>query len=136
MEVLGATSVIRDGSPGAILHGRVERMYRSALILTFGGAPTSCSATSSPWSGWGCRGHRGSDDWSFTEEQEQLAALTRQIRAKAGRGTPCAPSRPPRNASTTSSSCSWAKPGSSLRVGGRLYGLIEQCRVLVGFVEP
>ena len=37
MEVLGANAHVRDGSPGAVLAGRIERMHRSALILTFGG---------------------------------------------------------------------------------------------------
>jgi alkylation response protein AidB-like acyl-CoA dehydrogenase len=37
MEVLGEEGLIRDGSPGAILRGRIERTYRSVLILTFGG---------------------------------------------------------------------------------------------------
>jgi 3-oxocholest-4-en-26-oyl-CoA dehydrogenase alpha subunit len=37
MEVLGANSVVRTDSPGALLAGRIERMHRSALILTFGG---------------------------------------------------------------------------------------------------
>ena len=37
MEVLGANAVVRAGSPGALLAGRIERMHRSALILTFGG---------------------------------------------------------------------------------------------------
>jgi len=37
MEVLGANGIVRTGSPGALLHGRVERMHRSSLILTFGG---------------------------------------------------------------------------------------------------
>jgi len=37
MEVLGAAATVREGSPGAALAGRVERMHRSALILTFGG---------------------------------------------------------------------------------------------------
>ena len=37
MEVLGANATVRQGSPAAILHGRVERMHRSSLILTFGG---------------------------------------------------------------------------------------------------
>jgi alkylation response protein AidB-like acyl-CoA dehydrogenase len=37
MEVLGPTACVQDGSPGAVLRGRVERMHRSALILTFGG---------------------------------------------------------------------------------------------------
>jgi alkylation response protein AidB-like acyl-CoA dehydrogenase len=37
MEVLGTNSVVRQGSPAAVLQGRVERMHRSSLILTFGG---------------------------------------------------------------------------------------------------
>jgi alkylation response protein AidB-like acyl-CoA dehydrogenase len=37
MEVLGADAPVRQGSPGALLAGRIERMGRSALILTFGG---------------------------------------------------------------------------------------------------
>ena len=37
MEVLGANAPVRSGSPGEVLAGRIERMHRSALILTFGG---------------------------------------------------------------------------------------------------
>ena len=37
MEVLGQEATITAGSPGSILRSRLERMYRSALILTFGG---------------------------------------------------------------------------------------------------
>ena len=37
MEVLGTNAEVRAGSPGALLAGRIERMHRSALILTFGG---------------------------------------------------------------------------------------------------
>jgi alkylation response protein AidB-like acyl-CoA dehydrogenase len=37
MEVLGANAIVRPGSPAAVLQGRVERMHRSSLILTFGG---------------------------------------------------------------------------------------------------
>jgi len=36
-EVLGARGAIRRGSPEAALMGRIEMMYRSMLILTFGG---------------------------------------------------------------------------------------------------
>jgi alkylation response protein AidB-like acyl-CoA dehydrogenase len=36
MEVLGANAQVRGGA-GAVLAGRIERMHRSALILTFGG---------------------------------------------------------------------------------------------------
>jgi hypothetical protein len=37
MQVLGQAGYVKEGSPEAVLRGRVERMYRSALILTFGG---------------------------------------------------------------------------------------------------
>jgi alkylation response protein AidB-like acyl-CoA dehydrogenase len=37
MEVLGPSATLRQDSPGALLRGRVERMHRSSLILTFGG---------------------------------------------------------------------------------------------------
>jgi alkylation response protein AidB-like acyl-CoA dehydrogenase len=37
LEVMGEVGALRDGSPGAVLKGRVERMYRTTLILTFGG---------------------------------------------------------------------------------------------------
>src|ERR1700716_1688508 len=37
MEVLGAAATGRTDSPGALLRGRIERMHRSCLILTFGG---------------------------------------------------------------------------------------------------
>jgi acyl-CoA dehydrogenase len=36
-EVLGQAGYLRRGTPGHVLRGRVERMYRSMLILTFGG---------------------------------------------------------------------------------------------------
>ncbi len=37
MEVLGPSATLRQDSHGALLRGRVERMHRAALILTFGG---------------------------------------------------------------------------------------------------
>jgi alkylation response protein AidB-like acyl-CoA dehydrogenase len=37
MEVVGPAAVVREGSPGAVLRGRLERAHRAALILTFGG---------------------------------------------------------------------------------------------------
>src|SRR6516225_274064 len=37
MEVLGARGVVRSGSAGEVLAGRIERAHRAALILTFGG---------------------------------------------------------------------------------------------------
>ena len=37
MEILGPSATLRHESHGALLRGRVERMHRSSLILTFGG---------------------------------------------------------------------------------------------------
>lgn len=37
LEVLGAPGLIKSGAPGAVLRGRLEMYYRTALILTFGG---------------------------------------------------------------------------------------------------
>jgi alkylation response protein AidB-like acyl-CoA dehydrogenase len=37
LEVLGAQATLLGDSPGAVLKGRVDRSYRNALILTFGG---------------------------------------------------------------------------------------------------
>lgn len=37
MEVVGAVGYLRQGSPAAILHGRLEHIYRSQIILTYGG---------------------------------------------------------------------------------------------------
>jgi alkylation response protein AidB-like acyl-CoA dehydrogenase len=37
LEVLGQEGYLKDGSPGARLRGRVERFYRTSIVLTFGG---------------------------------------------------------------------------------------------------
>lgn len=37
LDVLGPVGLIRDGSPGAVLRGRIEREYRKCQINTFGG---------------------------------------------------------------------------------------------------
>ncbi len=37
IEVLGTGGVVREDSPGALLRGRIERLHRASLILTFGG---------------------------------------------------------------------------------------------------
>ncbi|HJW67799.1 MAG TPA: acyl-CoA dehydrogenase family protein [Candidatus Binatia bacterium] len=36
LEVLGQAGYVKAGSPGALLQGRLERMYRAILIMTFG----------------------------------------------------------------------------------------------------
>lgn len=37
MEIVGSASTLQPGSPGAVLHGDLERHYRATLVLTFGG---------------------------------------------------------------------------------------------------
>jgi 3-oxocholest-4-en-26-oyl-CoA dehydrogenase alpha subunit len=37
LEVLGAPGLVKRGSPGAALRGRIESYYRTTLVLTFGG---------------------------------------------------------------------------------------------------
>jgi alkylation response protein AidB-like acyl-CoA dehydrogenase len=37
LEVLGPVGYLRQGSPGAVLHGRLEQAARGAQINTFGG---------------------------------------------------------------------------------------------------
>jgi alkylation response protein AidB-like acyl-CoA dehydrogenase len=36
LEVLGQAGYVKAGSPAAVLKGRLERMYRATLIMTFG----------------------------------------------------------------------------------------------------
>ena len=37
MEIVGPKAVVTGDSPGAVLRGRLERYYRSSLVMTFGG---------------------------------------------------------------------------------------------------
>jgi 3-oxocholest-4-en-26-oyl-CoA dehydrogenase alpha subunit len=37
MEIVGPEAVVSSDSPGAVLRGRLERFYRSSLVMTFGG---------------------------------------------------------------------------------------------------
>jgi alkylation response protein AidB-like acyl-CoA dehydrogenase len=37
LECVGQAGYLKRGTPGHVLKGRIERMYRSMLILTFGG---------------------------------------------------------------------------------------------------
>jgi hypothetical protein len=37
LEVLGAPGIVKRGSPGTALRGRIENYYRTTLVLTFGG---------------------------------------------------------------------------------------------------
>jgi 3-oxocholest-4-en-26-oyl-CoA dehydrogenase alpha subunit len=37
MEIVGPNALVTAASPAAALAGRLERYYRSALVMTFGG---------------------------------------------------------------------------------------------------
>ncbi|HET8561114.1 MAG TPA: acyl-CoA dehydrogenase family protein [Marmoricola sp.] len=37
LEIVGPEALVADGSPGAVLRGRLERYHRSSLVMTFGG---------------------------------------------------------------------------------------------------
>ncbi|MFG2617566.1 acyl-CoA dehydrogenase family protein [Streptomyces sp. NPDC048507] len=53
MEVVGAAGSLKDGSAGAVLHGELERGYRSAVIFTFGGGNNEIQREIISWIGLG-----------------------------------------------------------------------------------
>ncbi|MEV4332696.1 acyl-CoA dehydrogenase family protein [Streptomyces sp. NPDC049597] len=53
MEIVGAAGPLREGSAGAVLHGELERGYRSAVIFTFGGGNNEIQREIISWIGLG-----------------------------------------------------------------------------------
>ncbi len=53
MEIVGAAGPLKDGSAGAVLHGELERGYRSAVIFTFGGGNNEIQREIISWIGLG-----------------------------------------------------------------------------------
>ncbi|WP_330328722.1 acyl-CoA dehydrogenase family protein [Streptomyces sp. NBC_00536] len=53
MEVVGAAGILKDGSAGSVLHGELERGYRSAVIFTFGGGNNEIQREIISWIGLG-----------------------------------------------------------------------------------
>ncbi|MEU8519905.1 acyl-CoA dehydrogenase family protein [Streptomyces sp. NBC_01216] len=53
MEVVGAPGALKEGSAGAVLHGELERGYRSAVIFTFGGGNNEIQREIISWIGLG-----------------------------------------------------------------------------------
>jgi alkylation response protein AidB-like acyl-CoA dehydrogenase len=53
MEVVGAAGALKEGSAGAVLHGELERGYRSAVIFTFGGGNNEIQREIISWLGLG-----------------------------------------------------------------------------------
>ncbi|MFF5439015.1 acyl-CoA dehydrogenase family protein [Streptomyces achromogenes] len=53
MEILAAAGPLKEGSAGAVLHGELERGYRSAVIFTFGGGNNEIQREIISWLGLG-----------------------------------------------------------------------------------
>jgi alkylation response protein AidB-like acyl-CoA dehydrogenase len=53
MEILAAAGPLKEGSAGAVLHGELERGYRSAVIFTFGGGTNEIQREIISWLGLG-----------------------------------------------------------------------------------
>ncbi|MCQ4083588.1 acyl-CoA dehydrogenase family protein [Streptomyces sp. RB6PN25] len=53
MEAVGAAGPLKEGSAGAVLHGELERGYRSAVIFTFGGGNNEIQREIISWIGLG-----------------------------------------------------------------------------------
>ncbi|WP_327158134.1 acyl-CoA dehydrogenase family protein [Streptomyces tubercidicus] len=53
MEILGSAGPLKEGSAGAVLHGELERGYRSAVIFTFGGGNNEIQREIISWIGLG-----------------------------------------------------------------------------------
>jgi alkylation response protein AidB-like acyl-CoA dehydrogenase len=51
MEILGSVGILKNGSAGAILSGRMERFYRATLVLTFGGGANETQRDIIAWAG-------------------------------------------------------------------------------------
>ncbi|WP_055715814.1 acyl-CoA dehydrogenase family protein [Streptomyces torulosus] len=53
MEIVAAGGTLKEGSAGAVLHGELERGYRSAVIFTFGGGNNEIQREIIAWIGLG-----------------------------------------------------------------------------------
>ncbi|SNX56333.1 hypothetical protein SAMN06272735_0781 [Streptomyces sp. TLI_55] len=53
MEVVAAAGALKEGSAGTVLHGELERGYRSAVIFTFGGGNNEIQREIISWIGLG-----------------------------------------------------------------------------------
>ncbi|WEH12713.1 acyl-CoA dehydrogenase family protein [Streptomyces sp. VNUA24] len=53
MEIVAAAGALKEGSAGTVLHGELERGYRSAVIFTFGGGNNEIQREIISWIGLG-----------------------------------------------------------------------------------
>ena len=124
MEVLGAAAVVRSGSPGEVLAGRIERAHRAALILTFGGGTNEVQRDIIAAAGLGLPFSRDVSggfgmDFGLSEAQAELAGLTRKILAE--RDAPWG----------DLAAAGVLAAGLPASLGGAGLGLLEQCSVLI-----
>ena len=131
MEVVGPNAGITGGSDGAVLAGRLERFYRSALVMTFGGGTNEIQRDIIGYVGPRPAGSEevgAAMDFTFTPEQDEAAELAAKIldgpghqradegrrgrRARASTAT-CGPSSAPPACSGSRSPRSTTAPGSA-----------------------
>ena len=81
MEVIGPNAGITGASDGAVLAGRIERYYRSALVMTFGGGTNEIQRDIIGYVGLGPAGSEEVEqmDFTFTPEQDEAAELAAKI---------------------------------------------------------
>jgi alkylation response protein AidB-like acyl-CoA dehydrogenase len=60
LEIVGPEALVAGDSPGAVLHGRLERYYRSSLVMTFGGGTNEIQRDIIGYVGLGLPPHRRS----------------------------------------------------------------------------
>ena len=80
LEVLGDAGLVRAGDPGAVLRGKIERMYRGMLVLTFGGGTNEVQRDIIAMAGSACRTTRSrSDGLTVDDDQKALRELAGEI---------------------------------------------------------
>ena len=123
MEVLGASAVVRSGSAGEVLAGRIERAHRAALILTFGGGTNEVQRDIIAAAALGLPVSRRLSealvDFTLSEEQAELGGLARKILAE--RNQPW----------VDLAAAGVLAAGLPAALDGAGLGLLEQCSVLV-----
>jgi hypothetical protein len=86
MEVLGTAATLRTNTPGALLRGRIERMHRSCLILTFGGGTNEIQRDIIGMVALGLRVNRYDLDMDFkTTEAPRTSATGSTITGRCAR---------------------------------------------------
>ncbi len=145
MEVLGTAATLRQDSPGALVRGRVERMHRACLILTFGGGTNEVqrdiigmvalgTAPSQPltlpvgdeysWISRQPKRHRTSAVWSTPSSTRCALPNTSANWTGSTIGSTA-------NCGASSSTADILTSAAATQVGGDGFGVLEQVAILV-----